>query len=82
MIELFHLITDEDSAAARRLVVARGLESQVRFRNLAYTEVRADFDARGGTTIPALWMAGTWVNGRDAVLAQLDALAGRARPED
>lgn len=74
MIELFHATNDADSAAARRRVVERGLEERIRFRNVFYPEVRADFDARGATCTPAIWDGARIVEGRDAVLAFLDGL--------
>jgi hypothetical protein len=74
VIELFHATNDPASAAARRLVVARGLESRVRFRNIFYAEVRADFAARGGRTLPALWDGARLVEGEAAVVAALEAL--------
>ncbi|HWE31325.1 MAG TPA: hypothetical protein VHB97_25140 [Polyangia bacterium] len=74
MIELFHATNDEGSAEARKLVVDRDLVGQIRFRNVFYPEVRADLDARGGTTTPALWDGVRLIEGRDAVLAFLAAL--------
>ncbi len=74
MIELFHATNDEGSAAARKLVVDRGLEGRIRFRNVFYAEVRADLEARGGTTTPAVWDGAQLIEGRDAVLALLAAL--------
>jgi hypothetical protein len=74
MIELFHATNDEGSAEARKLVVDRDLVGQIRFRNVFYPEVRADLDARGGTTTPAIWDGEKLIEGRDAVLAFLGAL--------
>lgn len=74
MIELFHATNDEGSAEARKLVIDRGLVGQIRFRNVFYPEVRADLDARGGTTTPAIWDGSKLYEGRDAVLAFLTAL--------
>jgi hypothetical protein len=73
-LELFHKIADEGSAAARRMVVERGLEERVRFRNIYYPEVVRDFEAHGGTQLPALWDGERLVEGTDAVLALLAAL--------
>jgi hypothetical protein len=74
VIELFHATNDEGSAEARKLVVDRGLVGQIRFRNVFYPEVRADLDARGGTTTPAIWDGEQLLQGRDAVIAFLGAL--------
>jgi hypothetical protein len=70
-VELFYTIADADSAAARREVVERGLKPRVNFRNLYYPEVTADFTARGGTKVPALWDGETLHQGLPAVLARL-----------
>ena len=74
-LELYHRIADEDSAAARREIVALGLAESIRFRNLAYDEVATDFRAHGGTRVPALWNGEQLVEGRDAVIAALNTLA-------
>jgi hypothetical protein len=68
-MELFYIIAGADSAAARKAAAASGKE--VRFRNLHYPEVKADFEARGGTTVPALWDGETLHQGLEAVLAAL-----------
>ena len=52
MLELIYIIADADCAAARKAAVASGKEIQ--FRNLYYPEVKADYDARGGTKLPAI----------------------------
>ena len=74
MIELFHATNDAGSAAARQRVVARGLEARIRFRNIFYPEVQADLSARGGKGTPAIWDGTRLIEGRDAVLAFLDAM--------
>ncbi|MGZ3405566.1 MAG: hypothetical protein ACXVAN_03915 [Polyangia bacterium] len=74
MIELFHATNDAGSAAARQRVVDRALVDRIRFRNVFYAEVQADLDARGGKTTPAIWDGTSLIEGRDAVLAFLDAL--------
>ncbi|MGZ3425805.1 MAG: hypothetical protein ACXVCV_04105 [Polyangia bacterium] len=74
MIELFHATNDAGSAAARQRVVDRALVDRIRFRNVFYAEVQADLDARGGKTTPAIWDGSRLIEGRDAVLAFLDAL--------
>jgi hypothetical protein len=73
--ELFHATNDADSAAARQRVVARGLEARIRFRNIFYPEVQRDFAARAGARLPAIWDGARLIEGKDAVLAWLDALA-------
>jgi hypothetical protein len=73
--ELFYEIAHAGSAAARRVVVARGLLERVRFRNLYYPEVRADYEARGGSRLPALWDGARLVEGEAEVVAALEALA-------
>ncbi|HZS39753.1 MAG TPA: hypothetical protein VFF06_23130 [Polyangia bacterium] len=75
MIELFHATNDADSAAARKRVVDRALVEKIRFRNVFYDEVKADFAARGGTTLPALWDGERLHQGLDAVLLALSAIA-------
>jgi hypothetical protein len=66
--ELFHRIADEDSAAARRAIVERGLADDTDFRNLHYAEAEADFRARGGSRIPALWDGQRLIEGLQAIL--------------
>lgn len=72
--ELFHAVADSGSAAARKRVVELGLEGRIRFRNVVYDEVRADFDKRGGRHLPALWDGVTLHQGAEAVVALLEAL--------
>lgn len=55
------------SAAARRVFVERALEDRVRLRNIYYPEVAADFAARGGTRLPAVWDGEILVEGEAAV---------------
>jgi hypothetical protein len=74
MLELFHATNDPGSAAARRAVIALGLAEKIRFRNVFYPEVQADFTARGGQALPALWDGERLVEGEAAVLAALAAL--------
>jgi hypothetical protein len=71
VLELFHQIADAGSARVRRYVVERELETQVRFRNLTYPEVQADFSARGGTTTPAVWDGERLYQGAEAAIARL-----------
>jgi len=72
--ELFYIIADADCATARRTVLDRGLRDRVSFRNLDYPEVAADFAARGGKKLPALWDGATLHEGLAAVLTELDRL--------
>jgi hypothetical protein len=72
-VELFYAIADADCATARRVVIERGLKDSVDFRNLYYPEVQADFDARGGRAIPALWDGQVLHQGLAAVLRALPA---------
>jgi hypothetical protein len=55
-------------------VIAFGLLPRIRFRNIFYPEVQADFAARGGQALPALWDGQRFVEGEAAVLAALAAL--------
>lgn len=75
--ELFHATNDADSATARKLVVARDLVDKIRFRNIVYPEVQADFSARGGTTLPAIWDGQRLASGLAAVVTLLEELAAR-----
>jgi hypothetical protein len=70
-VELFYTIADRDCAAARRAVLDAGLKDVVDFRNLYYPEVQADFEARGGRTVPALWDGQVLHQGLAAVLRAL-----------
>ncbi len=75
-MELFHRLGEEDSAAARRRVVALGLEARVAFRNVAFDSHRAALAAAGGARTPALLEGGRLHEGLDAIRA---ALAPHAR---
>ena len=79
-LELFHVVADTGSAEVRRYITEHELEGWVRFRNLHYPEVQADFTARGGTTPPALWDGERLFQGAQAVIARLIAVldVGRA----
>ena len=73
--ELFHATNHPPSAAARRRVVELGLVPRIRFRNIFYPEVQADFTARGGQRLPALWNGATLIQGEEDVVAALEALS-------
>jgi hypothetical protein len=75
--ELFYVIADADCAAARKAVLESSLRRETQFRNVVYPEVEADFRARGGTTLPALWDGSALHQGLAAVVAGL-ARAGSA----
>ncbi|HKA89223.1 MAG TPA: hypothetical protein VKE22_16265 [Haliangiales bacterium] len=70
-MELFYIIAGAESAAARKAALASGKD--VRFRNLHYPEVRADFEARGGKVAPALWDGEKLHEGLEAILKALGA---------
>lgn len=74
MYELFHAISDAESAKVRAFVTDADLVEQVRFRNVHYAEVKADLAARGGTSAPAVWDGVTLVSGADACIAKLQTL--------
>jgi hypothetical protein len=79
-LELFHAIGDPASAAARKQVTEKGLLRRLRFRNIVYPEVKKDFEARGGTQLPALWDGSQLIQGGAAVTVALDALASGTAP--
>jgi hypothetical protein len=70
--ELFHAISDPESARVRRFVTEHNIE--VRFRNVTYPEVMVDLQARGGASAPALWHQGVLSQGAEAVLKVLATL--------
>jgi hypothetical protein len=75
-LELFHALSDPESAAARRLVADLGLVDAVVFRNVAFDSHRAALAAAGGARTPALLDADGLHEGLEAIRA---ALAPRAR---
>lgn len=83
LLELFHEIAHPPSAKVRRYIVDQALEDQVRMRNVAYDEARRDFQAHGGTVLPALWDtdAGRLFEGAELVISRLSSLVdiGRSR---
>jgi len=73
--ELFHLLTEADSAAARRRAAALGLVDRLDKRNVHFEEHRAAWAARGGRVTPALWDGERLHQGLDEVLAALERMA-------
>ena len=78
-MELFHRLSEPESASARRLVLALALEARVSFRNVAFDAHRDALAALGGAITPALWDGARLHVGLDAVRA---ALASAAPPAD
>ncbi|WP_242343029.1 hypothetical protein [Anaeromyxobacter terrae] len=72
--ELFHRIAEPDSAAARRLVVALGLEGAIELRNVAFDSHRDALAGHGGGATPALWDGARLHVGLAAVRAALEAM--------
>jgi hypothetical protein len=77
-LELFHEVAHAPSARVRRLAVERKVTAHLRFRNISYPKVAAEFQARGGHTLPALWDGVTLWQGEAAVTEKLSALAPSA----
>ncbi len=75
--ELFHRISENDSAAARRHAAELGVVERLELRNVDFESHRAALAARGGAVTPALWDGLRLHVGREAVLAALEALARR-----
>jgi hypothetical protein len=78
--ELFHRISEPDSAAARRRAGELGVLDRVELRNVEFESHRAALDARGGAETPALWDGAGLHVGRDAVLSALESLAQAGAP--
>jgi hypothetical protein len=76
-LELFHRLSEPDSARARRLVTELGLADRVAFRNVAFDAHRAALAERGGGATPALWDGERLHAGLGPVRAALAAAAGR-----
>jgi hypothetical protein len=80
--QLFYHLSDPAGAAARRVVMERGLLDAFQFRNLYYEEVRVDLERHhqdagraGNPTLPALWDGTTLYEGKDDVIAAILAIA-------
>jgi hypothetical protein len=78
-LQLFHQVAHRPSAQVRRYVVDYGLAKHILFRNIAYPEVAADFHARGGKTLPALWDGVDLFEGAEASIARLSQLVDLGR---
>ena len=68
-LELFHRLTDPESARARTLVRDLGLLGAVDFRNVAFESHAAALAAHGGARTPALWDGERLHEGLDAIRA-------------
>jgi hypothetical protein len=79
-LELFHRLTEPDSAAARLLVGELGLGEAVEFRNVAFESHAAALAARGGGRTPALWDGARLHQGLPAVRAALAAMRAGGGP--
>ena len=75
-LELFHLLTEADSAAVRRRIVELALEDRVEFRNVGFKSHRDMLTERGGRVTPAIWDGTRLHEGRAAALEVIERLAG------
>jgi len=80
-LELFHRIAHPPSAKVRRHLRDFGLEELVRMRNVEFDEAKKDFEAHGGTTLPALWDGERLYEGAELIITRLGTLTdiGRSR---
>ncbi len=76
MLELFHRLTEPESAAARTLVRRLGLLEAVTFRNVAFASHAAALAAHGGSATPALWDGAALHVGLAAIRERLSAASG------
>jgi hypothetical protein len=70
-LELFHRLSEPESARARLLVRELGLVDAVEFRNVAFESHAAALRERGGGRTPALWDGERLHEGVDAIRAAL-----------
>ena len=70
---LYHRLADPGSAAIRAKIVDAGLKPRVDFQNVE-TEAAAEFAARGGHEVPALWDGERLHEGSYAVRLALGAI--------
>jgi hypothetical protein len=76
-LELFHRLSEPDSAEARRLVADLGLVDAVAFRNVAFDSHAAALAARGGGATPAVWDGASLHVGLPSIRTVLAAVVGR-----
>ncbi len=74
-VELFHRISEPESAEVRRRVTDLGLLAQISFRNVDFEVHRQALAARGGSATPALWDGALLHAGKEGALAALARLA-------
>jgi hypothetical protein len=72
--ELFHRISEGDSATARRRMAELGLFDRVELRNVDFAGHAEAFAQHGGSRTPALWEGGRLHVGLFEVLAALERL--------
>jgi hypothetical protein len=70
---LYHRVADPDSARVRAQIVERGLKPLIDFQNVD-TDAAAEFSARGGRRVPALWDGVRLHEGAAAVLLAIGAI--------
>ena len=69
------------STRVLRYVVEHALQGRVRLRGLHAPPARADWHARGGLSVPALWDGRELHQGAEAVLARLQAAVNLGRDD-
>jgi len=76
-LEVFHAITDPDSAVARRRAAELGLveAGRIALRNVHFESHAAALAALGGGPVPALWDGSRLHEGLAATVAALEAAA-------
>ena len=72
---------DPACARVRRYVVEHALRERVRLRGLHLPGAQADWRARGGHSLPALWDGHALHQGSEAVLARLQAAVNLGRDD-
>ena len=70
-LELFHRLSEPESAQARRLVLDLGLLDAVQFRNVGFDAHAASLAGLGGGRTPALWDGARLYEGIDAIRSAL-----------
>lgn len=68
-LELFHEISDPDSATVRRVITAAGVWSPVKMRNVHYDEHKAALPSHA--RVPSIFDGERWHVGKDAVIARV-----------